>query len=153
MSFIQDSADSLSTSHPKLVAPWITLEIRRKIRRRNETHAKAKKNGSKKFRSKYESLRREINFDVRKQFDLYVNYLVGDTKANPREETLNVFHLLNGEEILALQIQKLIRLMNLMVSLRTCSTKMNTARFHFFSEGRPLSWMTLLFQKRKWPTA
>ena len=44
MSFIQDSADSLSTSHPKLVAPWITPEIRRKIRRRNETHAKAKKN-------------------------------------------------------------------------------------------------------------
>ena len=39
--------------------PWITPEIRRKIRRRNMTHdLKAKKTGSSKLRSKFVSLRR-----------------------------------------------------------------------------------------------
>ena len=37
------------------------------------------------LRSKFETLRREIKADVRKQHDLYVNYLVGDVKANPRD--------------------------------------------------------------------
>ena len=56
-----------------------------KIRRRNKTHAKTKKTGSSKLRSKFETLRREIKADVRKQHDLYVNNLVGDVKANPRD--------------------------------------------------------------------
>ena len=60
-------------------------EIRRKIRRKNKTHAKAKKTGSSKLRSKFETLRKEIKADVRKQHNLYVNNLVGDVKANPRE--------------------------------------------------------------------
>ena len=38
---------------------------------------------SKKLISKFETLRREIKNDVRKQQDLYVNNLVGDVKANP----------------------------------------------------------------------
>ena len=46
-------------------------------------HAKAKKADSKKLRSKFETLWREIKDDVRKQHDLYVNNLVGDVKANP----------------------------------------------------------------------
>ena len=33
----------------------------------------------------FETLRREINADIRKQHDLYVNNLVGDVKANPEE--------------------------------------------------------------------
>ena len=87
-SFIQDSADKHippKTSRTISSVPWITSEIRRKIRRRNKTHAKAKKTGSKKLRSKFELLRREIKDDVRKQHDLYVNNLVGDVKANPRD--------------------------------------------------------------------
>ena len=59
--------------------------IRRKIRRGNRTHAKAKMTGSSKLRAKFESLRREIKADVKKQHDLYVNNLVGDIKANPRD--------------------------------------------------------------------
>ena len=55
------------------------------IRRKNKTHAKAKQTGSSKLRSKFETLRREIKADVRKQHDLYVNNLVGDVKANPRD--------------------------------------------------------------------
>ena len=59
--------------------------MRRKIRKKNKTHAKAKKTGSTKLRSKFETLRREIEADVRKQHDLYVNNLVGDVKANPKD--------------------------------------------------------------------
>ena len=73
------------TSRSVSSIPWITYEIRRKIRRKNKTHAKAKKTGSSKLRSKFETLRREIKADVRKQHDLYVNNLVGDVKANPRD--------------------------------------------------------------------
>ena len=45
-SFIQDSADKhipSKTSRTVSWVPWITSEIRRKIRRRNKTHAKSKK--------------------------------------------------------------------------------------------------------------
>ena len=87
-SFIQDSADKhipSKTSRSVSSIPWITPEIRRKIRRKNKTHAKAKKTGSSKLRSKFETLRREIKADVRKQHDLYVNNLVGDVKASPRD--------------------------------------------------------------------
>ena len=44
--FIQDSADKhipSKTSRTISSVPWNTSEIRRKIRRRNKTHAKAKK--------------------------------------------------------------------------------------------------------------
>ena len=74
-SFIQDSADKhipSKTSRMVSSVPLISLEIRTKIRRRNKTHAKAKKTGSKKLRSKFETLRRQIKDDVRKQHDLYV---------------------------------------------------------------------------------
>ena len=87
-SFIQDSADKhipSKTSRSVSSVPWITPEIRRKIRKKNETHAKAKRTGSAKIRSKIETLRREIKADIRKQHDLYVNNLVGDVKANPRD--------------------------------------------------------------------
>ena len=87
-SFIQDSADKhipSKTSRSVSSIPWIAPEIRRKIRRKNKTHAKAKKTDSSKLRSKFETLRREIKADVRKQHDLYVNNLVGDVKTNPRD--------------------------------------------------------------------
>ena len=87
-SIIQDSVDKhilSKTSRSVSSVPWITPEIhvRRKIHRRNKTHVKANKTGSSKLRSKFETLRREIKADVRKQHDLYVNNLVGD--ANPRD--------------------------------------------------------------------
>ena len=87
-SFIEESAEKhipSKTSRSTSSVPWITPEIRRKIRRRNRTHAKAKKTGSSKLRAKFESLRREIKADVKKQHDLYVNSLVGDIKVNPRD--------------------------------------------------------------------
>ena len=56
-----------------------------KICRKNATCAKAKKSGSAKIRSKFETVWREIEADIRKQHDLYMNNLVGDVKANPRD--------------------------------------------------------------------
>ena len=38
-----------------------------------------------KNRSTFETLRREIKADIRKQHDLYVNNLVRDVKAKPRD--------------------------------------------------------------------
>ena len=52
-----------------------------KIRRRNKTHAKGEKTGSKKLRSKFELLRLEIKDHVRKQHNLYVNNLVISSKS------------------------------------------------------------------------
>ena len=87
-SFIQDSADKhipSKTSRSVSSVPWITPAIRRKIRRKNATHAKAKTSGSAKIRAKFETLRREIKADIRKQHGLYVNSLVGDVKVNPKD--------------------------------------------------------------------
>ena len=75
----------MKTSRSVSSVPWITPEIRRKIRKKNETNAKANRTGSAKIRSKFETLRREIKADIRKQHDLYVNNLVGDVKANTRD--------------------------------------------------------------------
>ena len=41
--------------------------------RRNKIHAKAKKTGSGKLRTKFESLRREIKAGIKKQHDLNMN--------------------------------------------------------------------------------
>ena len=88
-SFIRDSVDKhipSKTSGSVSSVPRLTPEIRRKICRKNATHAKAKKTGSAKSRTKFETLRREIKADIRKQHhELYVNNLVGDVKANPRD--------------------------------------------------------------------
>ena len=69
---------SISSHKPvgrPVLFPWITPEIRKKIRRRNRTHVKAKKTGGSKLRAKFESLRREIKAGVKKQHGLYVNTL------------------------------------------------------------------------------
>ena len=99
-SFIHDSAEKhipSKVSKSVYSIPWITPEIRRKVSRRNEIHAKAKKTGNGKFRTKFESLRREINTDIKKQHDLYVNNLVGAVKVNPRD--FFTHPLKRGEEI------------------------------------------------------
>ena len=140
------------TSRSVSSIPWITPEIRRKIRRQNKTHAKAKKTGSSKLRSKFETLRREIKADVRKQHDLYVNNLVmlrqtPETSIGTsivRKKTPKVFLPWKGrmERVLLSRISK--RQRNSMVSLQMCSVKMNTPRSRFWI-GLHLSWMILLF--------
>ena len=140
-SFIQDSADKhipSKTSRSVSSVPWITPEIRRKIRKKNETHAKAKRTGSAKIRSKFETLRREIKSDIRKQHDLYVNNLVGDVKANPRDfyryinsqkkDTQGIPPLEKEARIeVVLPNQILRKQVNSTASLRMCLQKVNTA--------------------------
>ena len=92
-SFIQDSADKhipSKTSRSVSSVPWITPEIRRKIRIKMKLMQKLKRTGSAKIISKFETLRREIKADIRKQHDLYVNNLVGDVKAYPRDFHRNI---------------------------------------------------------------
>ena len=142
-SFIQDSADKhipSKTSRSVSSAPWITPEIRRKIRKKNETHAKAKRTGGAKIRSKFETLRKEIKADIRKQHDLYVNNLVGDVKANPRDfycninsqkkDTQGIPLLKRGKEVV-LPNQILRKQVNSTASSRMCFPKVNTARSLF----------------------
>ena len=84
-SFIQDSADKhIPSKASRSVSPvlWIIPELEERL---NATHAKAKKSGSAKIRAKFETLRREIKADIRKQHDLYVNNLLGDVKANLKD--------------------------------------------------------------------
>ena len=86
--FIQNSADKhipSKTSRSVSSVPRMTPEIRRKIRRKYQTHAKAKKTGISKFKSKFKTLRREIKADIWKQHDLYVHNLVAVVKANHRD--------------------------------------------------------------------
>ena len=69
-SFIQECAEMhIPSKTSRLISsvPWITLEIRREIRTRNRTYAKAKKTGCNNLRAKFESLTREIKADVKKQ--------------------------------------------------------------------------------------
>ena len=87
-SFIQEAVDKYipsKTSRSVASVPWMTSEIRRNIRKRNKTHAKAIKTGSSKLRSKFQELRQQIKADIKKQHDLYVNKLVGDIKVNPKD--------------------------------------------------------------------
>ena len=156
-SFIQDSADKhIPSKNSRMVSsvPWITSEIRRKIPVETK-HTEAKKTGSKKLRSKFETLRREIKDDVRKQHDLYANNFVGDVKqiletsigtSIVRKKDNQGIPPLKKEEELASQLQKLNRLRNLS-QFTDVFNKMIIVRFHF-SVGWSLLWMTLLFQMR-----
>ena len=68
-------------------------------------HAKAKKSGSAKIRAKFETLRREIKANIRKRHDLYVNDLVGDVKANPKD----FYQYINSQKKDAQSIPPLIK--------------------------------------------
>ena len=94
-----------------------------------------KKTCSAKFR--FESLRKEIKADIRKQNDIYVNNLVGDVKANPRDFTVTKtvrkkdtqgIPPLKKEMEVELHNPNLRRRKNLMVSSRKFSLKVNTNR-------------------------
>ena len=154
-SFIQDSADKhipSKTSRSISSVPWITPAIRRKIRRKNATHPKAKKSGSAKIKAKFETLRREIKADIRKQNDLYVNNLVGDVKANPKdfyryikEKGCPGYSPFEKREMVVVLLNRNPRKQqNSMVSSLMCSLNPNTVRSLFWID-QPLSRKILLY--------
>ena len=82
--FIQESVEKQISSKTRRSISSVTLippKTRRKIRKRNRTHAKAEKTG----RSNFKSFRQETKADVRNQDDLYANNLVSDIEVNPRD--------------------------------------------------------------------
>ena len=97
-SFIHDSADKhIPSKISKSVStiPWITPEIKRFIEG-IKFMLRAKMTGSGKLWTKFESLRREIKADIKKQHDLYVKNLVHDVKADPRD----FYRYINNNKIL-----------------------------------------------------
>ena len=157
-SFILDSADKhipSKTSCSVSSVPWITPAIRRQIRRKNATHAKAKKSGSAKIRAKFETLRREIKADIRKQHDLYVNNLVGDVKANPKDfyryinsqkkdaQGIPPLKKRNGGGVAQSESEKAAEFSSLMYSLNP-----STVRSLFWID-QPLSWKILLLLRKE----
>ena len=68
----------------------ITPGIRRITKKRNKTQVKAKKTGNSRLKSRFQELRKEINTEIKKQHDLYVNSLAGDIRTNPRNFYRNV---------------------------------------------------------------
>ena len=161
--FIQDSADKhipSKTSRSVSSVPWITPAIRRKIRRKNATHAKAKKSASAKIRAKFETLRREIKADIRKQHDLYVYNLVGDVKANPKDfyryinsqkkdaQGIPPLKKRNGGGVAQSEYVNPRKQQNSMVSSLMYSLNPNTVRSLFWID-QPLSWKILLLLRKE----
>ena len=75
-SFIQEAADKhlpSKTSRSASSVPWITPGIRRLIRKRNKTHAKAMKTGNNKLKTRFQELRKKIKTEIKRQHDLYIN--------------------------------------------------------------------------------
>ena len=87
ISFIQEMADKHIPSNTRRSVssvPWITPGIRRMIRKRNKTHAKAKKTGNSRLKTRFQELRKEIEAEIKRQHDLNVNNSDGRIRANPR---------------------------------------------------------------------
>ena len=159
-SFIQKSAGKhipSKTSRSISSVPWITPAIRRKIRRKNTTHAKAKQSNSAKIRAKFETLRREIKADIRKQRDFNVNNLVGDVKANSRD----FYRYINSQKKDAQVIPPLKKrngcgvaqsgsekAADSMVISLMCSLNPNTVRSLFWID-QPRSWKILLLPRKE----
>ena len=66
----------------KFSLPWITQNIRRQIRRRDDLYRKFKKNIDQKFRDKFLSLRKSIKHKIKASYNLYLEGLLGITDEN-----------------------------------------------------------------------
>ena len=126
--------------------------------RKNATHAKAKKSGSAKIRAKFETLGREIKADIRKQHDLYVNNLVGDVKANPKDfyryinsqkkdaQGIPPLKKRNGGGVAQSESEKAAEFNGQFTQMY--SLNLNTVRSLFWID-QPLSWKTLLLLRKE----
>ena len=66
----------------KFSLTWITQNIRRQIRRRDDLYRKFKKTGDQKFRDKFLSLRKSIKHKIKASYNLYLEGLLGITDEN-----------------------------------------------------------------------
>ena len=136
-SFIQEAVDKYipsKTSRSVTSIPWNTSEIRRNIRKRNKTHAKAKKTGSSKLRSKFQDLRDSKSKLISRSsmICMLTNWLV-TLRLTPKtsiciptitRKTIRVSLLSKGEMVVVWLSLKLSRLKSSMVSLQMYSPKL-----------------------------
>ena len=137
-SFIQESADKhipSKTSRSVSSVPWITPEIRRKIRRKNATHAKAKKTGSAKFRSKFESLRKRER------------EVVGSTPGRIIPKTLKWYQWLPCSALSIHTWQTLASLLPLLGVRPRCADK-STAEHYLSYDVAVFQWITSCHKNR-----
>ena len=101
----------------------------------------------------------EIKADIRKQHDLYVNNLVGDVKANPKDfyrytnsqkkDAQGIPPLKKRNEMMVVLLNRNPRKQqNSMVSSLMYSLNPNTVRSPFWID-QPLSWKILLLLKKE----
>ena len=66
----------------KLQPPWITSNIRRLVRKRNRTHAKAKKYKSSRLSKRWKNIRAQIKIEAQRAHNDYVNNIIGNIRDN-----------------------------------------------------------------------
>ena len=64
--------------------PWVNNRIRRMIRRRNKTHAMAKRFNSARLKLKWQNLRKQIKSEIQSAHSTYINNMVGDVREDPK---------------------------------------------------------------------
>ena len=72
-------ADNIPTkmTSSRFSLPWVTPDIRRKLRKKQRCYNRAKKSGNWKDRDAYRKLRRKIDRDIRREYRRYVSKVVG----------------------------------------------------------------------------
>lgn len=80
---VNDNVPSkISRSRKQL--PWISQNIRAKIRRRNKLHKRAKETGSKRLKAKWEELRKDIKKEINTAHNRYIEDMIGNIKENSK---------------------------------------------------------------------
>ena len=85
--FISNAANKYipcKTTSNKKHLPWISKQIRTKMRRKDRIHKLAKQTGSLKLLNKWKALRAEIKQDIKNTHDEYVNNMIGDISKDSK---------------------------------------------------------------------
>ena len=72
------------TARTQKQPPWITQRVRRLVRKRNKTHARAKKFKSSRLKQKWKNIRAQIKTETNIAHDTYVNDMIGNISDNPK---------------------------------------------------------------------
>ena len=155
-SFIQEAADKhipSKISRSACSVPWITPGIRRMIRKRNKTHAKAKKTGNSRLKTRFQELRKEIKMRLKSNMIcMSITWLVtsGQTLETStgmqivRGKITKESHPWKREMAVVWRNLNPIRQRNLMDSLPMYSLEVGLTRLLCLI-GQPREWMTFLF--------
>ena len=82
----------------KKSSPWITQEIKRKIRKRDHLYRKFKKTGDQGFRNKFLELRKAIKSKIKLSYETYLEGLLGLTDENSVCDNKKLFSFLKSSK-------------------------------------------------------